>query len=262
MKKSKIGVTCLSIDCPERKSLCCGAISEASIADEGTGCFVCSKCKKEYIGGECNALQRISAYTSCEFCQYEPKNGHAFTCPHYKSGGVPKGEETCFMTDHNPVWAGDGYFCSVCMLRFIPKLESEGVKECCDVCGNIGIDGRPFHCDKRYDCPCHKNEPPVSWEEKIGVDKELYFDGVTYKGSRHWKDIQKKSIIVKFIREVEAQAISSFKKEIVEKVGEMRKEPTLCAGCNMNGALCTRCYGNRQVNSALEEVIKLLNEPQ
>ena len=23
--------------------------------------------------------------------------------------------------DHNPVWAGDGYFCSECMIRFVPK---------------------------------------------------------------------------------------------------------------------------------------------
>lgn len=22
--------------------------------------------------------------------------------------------------DHTPIWAGDGYFCSKCMLRFIP----------------------------------------------------------------------------------------------------------------------------------------------
>ena len=47
--------TCTNLNCPERKSTCCGAISEASIADEGTGCFVCSNCKKEYIGGECTA---------------------------------------------------------------------------------------------------------------------------------------------------------------------------------------------------------------
>ena len=23
--------------------------------------------------------------------------------------------------DHNPVWGGDGYFCSECMIRFVPK---------------------------------------------------------------------------------------------------------------------------------------------
>lgn len=45
---------CLSIDCPERLSVCCNAISEAISGDEGTGYFACSSCKAEYIGGECN----------------------------------------------------------------------------------------------------------------------------------------------------------------------------------------------------------------
>ena len=44
--------TCTNINCPERKSVCCDAISEASTA---VGYFNCSKCGKEYIGGECTA---------------------------------------------------------------------------------------------------------------------------------------------------------------------------------------------------------------
>lgn len=47
--------TCLSIDCPERKSICCGAISQAVSGEEGTGHFECSACGKEYIGGKCTA---------------------------------------------------------------------------------------------------------------------------------------------------------------------------------------------------------------
>lgn len=33
--------------------------------------------------------------------------------------------------DHNPVWAGDGYFCSNCMLQFAPltTLRAETIEE-------------------------------------------------------------------------------------------------------------------------------------
>lgn len=46
---------CTSSLCPERKSICCNAISKAVSGDEGTGYFACSSCGKEYIGGECTA---------------------------------------------------------------------------------------------------------------------------------------------------------------------------------------------------------------
>lgn len=49
----KIVMTCLSIDCPERKSLCCGAMSRVVNGEEGTSYFECSNCHKEYIGGKC-----------------------------------------------------------------------------------------------------------------------------------------------------------------------------------------------------------------
>lgn len=67
---SKPKLSCLGIDCPERKSLCCGAGSE-----EGSNGirFVCSECKKEYVGGECNGLAAIwktVATTSC--CHDKP----------------------------------------------------------------------------------------------------------------------------------------------------------------------------------------------
>ena len=55
VSESNLVVTCLSVDCPERRSTCCNAISEAVSGDEGTGYFACSVCKKEYVGGECNA---------------------------------------------------------------------------------------------------------------------------------------------------------------------------------------------------------------
>lgn len=52
--KSKPVRVCTSIDCPERRSVCCGALPEAVSGDEGTGYYRCQGCHKEYIGGECN----------------------------------------------------------------------------------------------------------------------------------------------------------------------------------------------------------------
>lgn len=57
--KPKSVVTCLSLNCPERLSLCCKAISKAVIADEGTGYYACSECNREFISGECNAIKEI-----------------------------------------------------------------------------------------------------------------------------------------------------------------------------------------------------------
>src|SRR5258708_10832630 len=50
-------ITCLSLDCKERKSICCGAISKNVSGDEGTGYFACSSCGNEFISGECEAKQ-------------------------------------------------------------------------------------------------------------------------------------------------------------------------------------------------------------
>jgi len=51
-------LTCFSVSCPERKSVCCGANSESVVAEadiKGDIYFVCSYCRGEYIGGKCNA---------------------------------------------------------------------------------------------------------------------------------------------------------------------------------------------------------------
>ena len=66
---SDIHITCLSMDCPERKSICCGAISKAVSGDEGTGYFACSSCDKEFIGGKCKTATEkedlpVNAYIS------------------------------------------------------------------------------------------------------------------------------------------------------------------------------------------------------
>jgi len=45
---------CLSIDCPERKSICCGA-----------GCYLdgvefrCKNCQNLFVGGKCNAYEKV-----------------------------------------------------------------------------------------------------------------------------------------------------------------------------------------------------------
>ena len=55
---SNAHITCLSIDCPERRSVCCNALPEAVSGDEGTGYFRCKSCKNEFIGGKCKADKR------------------------------------------------------------------------------------------------------------------------------------------------------------------------------------------------------------
>ena len=47
-----VKATCLSIDCPERKSVCCDSISrlESNMTPEH---FVCSKCDRIFVGGKC-----------------------------------------------------------------------------------------------------------------------------------------------------------------------------------------------------------------
>jgi len=52
--KKEYKITCLSLDCPERKSLCCGARSIAVVGEKEIGYyFACKKCRKRFIGGEC-----------------------------------------------------------------------------------------------------------------------------------------------------------------------------------------------------------------
>lgn len=51
----KSEIHCTSIDCPERRSVCCKAKPKAFHSDEGTGYYRCSACGAEYIGGKCFA---------------------------------------------------------------------------------------------------------------------------------------------------------------------------------------------------------------
>lgn len=48
-------VTCLSLNCPERESICCNSYS----AETESGMFLCRKCLKEFKGKPCNARSKM-----------------------------------------------------------------------------------------------------------------------------------------------------------------------------------------------------------
>lgn len=51
---SKLQRTCAGLNCPERRSVCCNAKPTEQATKNG-GYFICSKCRKQYQGGECTA---------------------------------------------------------------------------------------------------------------------------------------------------------------------------------------------------------------
>ncbi len=53
--------TCASIDCPERRSVCCKAKPKEFTKIEGGGHFICSSCGIQYEGGKC-----IAGDTTCD----------------------------------------------------------------------------------------------------------------------------------------------------------------------------------------------------
>ena len=56
-------ITCLSKNCPERKSLCCNAKCEPTDSiHKYANPFMCKKCGKDFKGGECYARQRIENF--------------------------------------------------------------------------------------------------------------------------------------------------------------------------------------------------------
>jgi len=50
-KKILRQISCLGLNCPERKSVCCGAGSIAVKRKDYM--FACKNCRKEFVGGEC-----------------------------------------------------------------------------------------------------------------------------------------------------------------------------------------------------------------
>ncbi len=57
MKNKNIRLTCTSIDCPERFSLCCHA--GCTNGKKGEAHFVCQKCRKEFQSPECTSGDKI-----------------------------------------------------------------------------------------------------------------------------------------------------------------------------------------------------------
>lgn len=110
-KDSKIKPTCLSIDCPERFSLCCGA--GCTNGNKGESHFVCSKCRKEFVGGECTAGEKnYMKIETCPHCGTYCTGKSAFCTPPIPSLPQPPkidsekgGEEWKYSEhDHSHCW--------------------------------------------------------------------------------------------------------------------------------------------------------------
>ncbi len=70
-------VSCLSIDCPERLSLCCGAHSKLKVMGQfAEGLFVCSKCEMIFKGGKCRAMEKVLG------CKHENRDKQFKKCIH------------------------------------------------------------------------------------------------------------------------------------------------------------------------------------
>lgn len=52
-------VSCLSIDCPERKSVCCGVKSQNNPIPKSKILFICGKCGNGFEGGKCTAEKKV-----------------------------------------------------------------------------------------------------------------------------------------------------------------------------------------------------------
>lgn len=55
-------------------------------------------------------------------------------------------------------------------------------------------------------------------------------------------------------------SLHRYREHILEMIAEEERGPTLCGDCDMQGLLCTRCYANRQTNSALDLISSKLKE--
>lgn len=89
--------------------------------------------------------------------------------------------------------------------------EIHGMQHLC-YAGTIGDDARVVPCR-------HTSQNSGDWEERFDADFE--FDGVTYKGARHWKDDVKKNIVKNFIRTEIDRAERRVKDELREKVNKI-----------------------------------------
>lgn len=93
--KHKAVKCCTGLNCPERRSLCCGAVcGNGDMTTEPH--FVCSKCRKEYRGGECTAGNDRCGYM---ILTPTPEHGGGMWCaeekPCKRHPEQPKGECTC-----------------------------------------------------------------------------------------------------------------------------------------------------------------------
>jgi len=85
-----------------------------------------------------------------------------------------KAKKNCeLILDHNPVWAGDGYFCSKCGLKFISENERkkailkvlEKVRHC------LGMWVSSEYMAEHYEDKCIS--PKDFWNEWLKLEEEL-----------------------------------------------------------------------------------------
>lgn len=86
--KKETRITCLSIDCPERKSLCCDRTSAISKSTKWGTRLICNGCGKEFKGGKCqgeNRFKLIYKKCTCDFPKETAQEiGHFEGCPMLK----------------------------------------------------------------------------------------------------------------------------------------------------------------------------------
>ena len=83
--------------------------------------------------------------------------------------------------------------------------------------GHLITGDGPLHADGSI-----VSQPKDSWEKEL--DRDFKFDGVIYKGQRHWKEGVKQNLVRHFIRTLLTQARASFKDEVMKWVEVLKRE--------------------------------------
>ncbi len=158
------------------KSNCCSAPLKVSTADEGTSCYICTKCEKpaDVENAKC-------------ICGFEPRNGHGLTCPlnnrnEDPSDQLPEHDSSKCFSCMSVVTNG------VCPIKNPPNgtrftLEAPGdqlghfgdSKKCIGRVCPVNVDGKFIHAE---DCPMKdgaslpdqrtsspQQSPVMTWEE-------------------------------------------------------------------------------------------------
>lgn len=58
-----------------------------------------------------------------------------------------------------------------------------------------------------------------------------------------------------FVRTQKSLSVQETLDKVRAKAEALRRGPTLCGNCNLNGPLCEECYANRRANSTLDTLL-------